>query len=143
MTVNKRILGIDYGRVRIGLALADARLTIASPLKYVFNKGEKKNKVTFAEVIKKHDVGRIVLGLPAHADGNLTDMAVEVKRFGGWLLNEFGLPVIYQDERLSSWEAEQEIRDKMQIRDPKKIRELVDSIAASMVLSEWLSKTQE
>ena len=138
--IKKRVLGIDYGKVRIGLALADARLTIASPIGCILNKGEKKNKVAFAELINKHDVGTVVLGLPALANGTLTPIALDVNKFGVWIENEFGLPVIYQDERLSSWAAEEEIREKMRIRDPKKIKELVDSMAASMVLSDWLKR---
>ena len=161
---NKRVLGVDYGRVRIGLALADPTLTIATPIPYILNKGFKKNLPVFAELIKKHDVSKIVLGLPlgchpersegsllTHKLGNNSevlrstrnDIVSEIKQFGTWLENQFGTPVIYQNERYSSQAAEEHIRDNMQIRNPKKVAELVDSMAASMVLYEWLQERRK
>jgi len=133
----KRILGIDYGKVRIGLALADPSLTIASPIGYIFNKGNKKNLAPFDALIRKHEVGTAVVGLPLNADGSMSTMAAEVQKFGDWLREQFHLEIIYYDERYTSHEAEELLREKLGIKNPKKIAETVDSLAASMILDGW------
>ena len=143
IVAKKRILGIDYGRRRIGLALSSPCRTIVSPSGYIVNKGPKKNVVPFAEFIKKYDVGFVVLGLPLYADGNESEMSREVREFGTWITDNFGLEVIYHDERLTSREAEDILRNEMHIKDPKKIAEMVDSMAANMVLNSWLQKSKE
>ena len=140
MMQTKRILGIDYGRRRIGLALCSPCKTIVSPSGYIVNKGHKKNLAPFAEFIRKHDVAMVVLGLPLYVDGNESAMTAEVRVFGGWLAENFGLEVHYHDERLSSREAEDILRNDMGIKDQKKIAEMVDSIAATMILNSWLKK---
>jgi putative Holliday junction resolvase len=133
-----RTLGIDYGRTRIGLAAADPTATIVSPIGYIINKGAKKNLAALADICKKHDIGAVVLGLPLLPDGTEGDMAQLVRSFGESLSAGLGLPVSYQDERLTSVAAEWELREKMGMRDPKKIAETVDSIAASMILKDYL-----
>ena len=113
-----KTLGIDYGRARIGLAIADILVT---PIGNISNKNVK-NKLL--EIIKKHDIKQIVLGLPSGRMGE------EVKRFGEWL-QFLGLPLIYQNEHLSSFAAEQHIR-------ATKSKETLDSIAACVILTDWL-----
>ena len=138
----KRILGIDYGRRRIGLALCSPCRTICSPSGYIINKGPNKNRLPFAEFIRKNEVSEIVLGLPLYADGNESPMTAEARGFGNWLVENFGLQVHYHDERLTSAAAEDVLRDEMGINDPRKIAEMVDSMAANMVLNSWLEKTK-
>src|SRR5580704_15521103 len=85
-----RILALDYGRSRIGLALADAE----------------------RELVREHDVKQIVVGLPLRLDGTRGDMAHEAARFGQRVHKQFGLPVEMVDERLTSWEAERLLEEQ-------------------------------
>ena len=135
-----RILGIDYGRKRIGLALSDETATIASPIGYILNKGAKKNIPAFRDLVIKHNIKSIMLGMPYHADGRESEMAAEVKSLGELLGAEFGLPVVYFDERYSTKCAEEHIRNNLGIRNPKKVAELIDTTAASMLLLEYIQR---
>ena len=130
------ILGIDYGRARIGLSISEGIL--ASPIKYILNKGNAKNLAVFKELQQKYKYNSILLGVPLHIDGGETAMSREIRAFGEYLGNGLGVEVVYHNERYSSKEAEEHIRNNLGIKNPKKIAELVDSMAATMVLSQYL-----
>lgn len=134
-----KTLGIDYGLRRIGLALTDINCTIASPLKTIPNRGDKKNVIEIADIIRAHRVERIVLGLPRYPDGNDSPFTHAVRDFGTMLYEKTGIWVVYFDEGYTSRMAEEHIKVNLGIRDPKKIRDLVDKVAASMILSEYIT----
>ena len=131
--MTKAFLGIDYGRARIGLAVSEAGL-IARPVEPVANKGERKNLVAIGEVVRRYNVGCIVVGLPVHKN---TAMADEVRVFAK-SLETLGTEIVFQNEMLTSVTAEEEIRTKMGINNAKKITKLIDSVAASMILNDYL-----
>jgi len=126
----KSYLGIDYGRKRIGLAISEAGL-IARPLRTIENKGERKNLITFAEIIKKHNIGIIIMGLPVHKNPAMSN---EVRAFAK-TLESMNVKIVFQNEMLTSFEAEQNLA--------KKDRNLIDSVAASMILQDYLQILQE
>jgi len=125
-----RVLGIDYGLRRIGLAVTDGYYP--SPIKYIVNKGPNKNLVQLQDIIKRHEIKRVVLGDPMRGV-----ISKEVKEFAD-LLRCLWVEVVFHDESYTSWEAEEYIKEKLGIKDPKKIAEMVDSIAACMLLNSWL-----
>ena len=133
--VSKAYLGIDYGRVRIGLAISETG-QIARPLGVIQNKGDRKNTLAIKELCEKHDIKCIVFGLPLHADGNETEMSAEVRRFGELLNMYLGdcAKVVFQNERYSSIEAQQHIR-------AQKSKNSVDAVAAAMVLQSYLDSS--
>jgi len=137
--MNKAYLGIDYGRKRIGLALSESGL-IAKPLYTVENKGVKKNLAYLVNSIMQQNIGFVVFGLPLNANGSVGDMATEVHGFAKQLSIVAGVKIAFQDERYSSIEAEDYIRSVMGITDRKKIAQLIDSVAATMILNEYLEK---
>jgi len=122
-------LGVDYGRKRIGLAISEAGL-IARPLKTIENKGEKKNLIAFAEIVKGYNIATIVVGLPVHKN---TSMADEATAFGHLLAWQLQVRVVFQNEMLTSVEAESITRNK----------NLIDSVAASMILQDYLKTLRE
>ena len=134
----KRILGVDYGLAYIGLALSDPTNTISSPIGTLSNKGYRRNVAAFSDLVKQHDVGSIVIGLPVNADGSESQMSREVRQFVSLLHEAIGIEIFFVDERYSTLLAKEEIVNKMGIRDSKKISETVDTIAASMILREYL-----
>lgn len=136
--MNKAYLGIDYGRKRIGLAISEAGL-IARPLRTIENKGEKKNLTAFTEIIKEFKIGCAVIGLPVHKNISMGD---EVRGFAK-CFESLGIKVVFQNEMLSSVEAEDYIHNTLGITDCKKIVQLVDSVAAAMVLNDYLSKGEK
>jgi len=131
-----RCLGIDYGRRRIGLALSDPTLLIATPLIIIENRGIKKTVLQIWDIIQKNDVKQIVIGLPLHANGDESEMSQEARRFGDVFV-ALGLPVEYVDERYTSCEAESLIGNQGQSKN------LIDKVAASIILQIYLDERRK
>ena len=102
-----RVLGIDYGRRRIGLALSDEEGILASPLPtYVRERSEARDIAALSSLIDKHGVTAVVIGLPLNMNGSRGEMAREAEAFADRIRQETALPVEPFDERLTSSEAE-------------------------------------
>jgi putative holliday junction resolvase len=106
--VTGRVLGVDLGERRIGLAIADAGVGIARPLA-TLNRGRDlaEDLVSFARVCSEQDVAELVVGLPVEARGTEGTMARAARAWAAAIADGLGLPVVLRDERLSSFEAEQ------------------------------------
>ena len=137
-----KTLGIDYGTKRIGLAVTDPLCTIATPLVGLKNKGDAKNVATIANIMKNERVERVVVGLPKLPCGADSWMTQVVRDFGTMLGEKTGIWIIYFDEGYTSRMAEEHIRGTLGIREPKKVRELLDKMAAAMILMEYV-KTEK
>jgi putative holliday junction resolvase len=147
------ILGIDYGRARIGLALADARTALARPLDTLKRINRNEDIRRLREIVRTHAVKQIVVGLPLRLDGSRGEMAEEAARFGERIRKQLGIPVEMVDERLTSWEAERLLEDQSGkvFRDDAKTshkkrrestRASVDAMAAAVILREYLEREQ-
>lgn len=134
MTIS-RILGIDYGSVKIGLALSDPLKMISKPFQVIRNKGEETIK-EIEEIIKQKDVEKIVLGLPLDKDGSDSAKTEEVRKFAHVLSLKFTIPIILWDERYTTCDANSFLKE-IGI-DYKKSKEVVDKIAASIILKDYL-----
>ncbi len=133
-----RTLGIDLGRVRIGLALADEVLRTARPLATVVRRGEQADLAAIAELALEYEVTRAVLGLPLNMDGTEGASARLARAFQPKLAAALGVPVELFDERLSSFEAETRLRE--QGFSSKDRRGMVDQEAAAVILQGWLDR---
>jgi putative Holliday junction resolvase len=132
-----KMLCIDYGRARIGLAACDVGELVASPFATITNKGWQKVSSQVDEIIKTNDIQSIIIGLPLNSDGSDSDMVTEVKSFAKYLARVITIPIDFHDERLTSVEAEEQIRASG-VTNPARIKELVDKVAASMILSDYI-----
>jgi putative holliday junction resolvase len=134
-----RLLGIDYGERRIGLALSDPSAMIAQPLTALLRRrGKRPPFADIERVIRENDVGELVVGLPLTSDGEESDWTRETRTFGDKLATRTGLAVHYQDERMTSARAERVVRG---IGLPKLEREQkgrVDAAAAALILQAYL-----
>jgi len=131
-----RILGIDYGHKRFGLALSDAGETLASPLPVYQRRDTKEDNAFLAQLVEEKEVCQIVVGLPRNMNGSLGEMAQEVLAFVDTLRQRLGLPVDTFDERLSSAEAERVLIQADLSR--KRRKTLQDSLAAVLILQGYL-----
>ena len=131
-----RCLGIDYGRRRIGLALSDPTLLIATPLMIIENRGIKKTVLQIWDIIQKNDVTQVVVGLPLHANGDESEMSREARQFGD-VFKALGLSVEFVDERYTSYEAESMIGKQRQSKN------LIDKVAASIILQIYLDERRK
>jgi putative Holliday junction resolvase len=133
-----RTLGIDLGRVRIGLALVDEVLRIPRALLTLTRTTTAKDLAAIAEVARTYEVSRVVLGLPLNMDGSEGPSARHARAFAPRLEAALGVPVDLHDERLSSFEAETRLRSRgVSARDQ---RGRVDAEAAAVILEGWLER---
>lgn len=134
-----RTLGVDVGRVRIGLALADDVLRTAQPLTTLVRRGDARDFAAIAELVREYEVSRLVVGLPLNMDGSEGASARFARAMAEKLGAYLALPVELADERLSSFEAEQRLRDRGV--SAKDARGSVDAEAAAVILQGWLDRS--
>jgi putative holliday junction resolvase len=131
-----RLLGIDYGTVRVGLAVCDADRIIASPLEIRERQSEERDAAYFQQVIEREQIGGLVVGLPLHTTGNEGKKAGEARVYGAWLHKLTGLPVVYADERFSSAFAESALWQAGLTHKKRKARR--DAVAAQIMLQAFI-----
>lgn len=133
-----RILLVDWGTKRIGLALSDPTATIAQPLPYIERRSEARAAAAVADVVRANRVGRIVVGLPRNMDGSEGPAAVAARRFGGRLAACTAAPVEFWDERLTTAAAERAMVAAGVSRSRR--REARDGVAAAWMLQGYLAR---
>lgn len=133
-----RIMGVDYGDKRIGIALSDLLCIISSPYEVYQNKGEEDALKHLGQIIKDNDVTEVAFGLPLNMDGSEGERAKLHRQFGERLEKYSGVKVFYVDERLTSAEAE-DILISSGVRREKR-KELIDKIAAQIILQNLIDK---
>jgi putative Holliday junction resolvase len=146
-----RILALDYGCARIGLAIGNTEAGLAQPLGTLDRINRNEDMRRLRELVREHGVQQIVVGLPLRLDGTRGDMAEEAARFGQRVHKQMGLPVEMVDERLTSWEAERLLEEqqgrtihsassKQRKKENPKLG--VDAMAAALILKEYLDRWQ-
>jgi putative Holliday junction resolvase len=133
-----RILGLDIGSSRIGVALSDETGLIASPLTCIEVRRDFANAVTqITDLCEEHEVNKIVIGLPLSLSGGGGGMSVRmVKKLGTLLENNLNREIVYMDERFTTAEAERLLISADVRRDSR--RKVVDKVAASLILQSYL-----
>jgi putative Holliday junction resolvase len=131
-----RILAIDYGSKRIGLALSDPTGTLARPLPFLPAKADAQLARELAELAKKEDAHLILLGLPRHMDGSIGEAAAQVQSFAALLGQATSVPVQLIDERLSTVQASRQLQEAG--RNARQQRGKIDSEAACVLLQGYL-----
>lgn len=134
----KRKIALDVGDVRIGVAVSDLLGITANPREtYVRKKGDTNADIEyFCEYAKREEADAFVLGLPKNMDGTEGDRAVVTRQFGDMLQETSGLPVLYQDERLTTVSAERMLIDADVRREKRK--KVIDKVAATIILQSYL-----
>jgi putative Holliday junction resolvase len=136
----RRILAVDYGRKRIGLALSDELGLTAQPLGTLVRMNRQKDLSRLREACRTHGVTHIIVGHPLHMTGEAGEMANEAARFAARIEKEIGIDVELVDERLTSWEAAQTVAET---RPPaRRKREPLDDVAAAILLRDYLEQTR-
>ena len=136
---SRAVLAIDYGRRRLGLALSDALGVTARPLAIWERTNRRADLARIRDLCRRHAVGRIVVGWPIRLDGTPGEMAREAAGFADRLRKHLGRPVDLADERLSSWEASQQLLESGSRRAGK----LIDDVAAAVILRDYLARTNQ
>ena len=129
-----RKMGLDYGKARIGVAFST--FSIASADHIYKTQNEEADLKYFSNLISKQQVSLVVLGLPLNADGTECDMTYVVQEFGKKLEKTSGVKVVFQDERYTSFEAEEYLKEAGVKWEKRK--ELLDKISAQIILQNYL-----
>ena len=135
-----RYLGIDLGSKTIGLAMSDTTLTIASTYKTIFFKNEDYNSTIeeIMSIIKEYNITKIILGLPKNMNNTLGERAETTLKYKELLEKNTNIPIVMFDERLTSVISNNILIEADMSR--KKRKKKVDSIAAQIILQDYLNK---
>jgi len=132
-----RTLALDWGERRIGVAISDPTGLIAQPLETIpAHAGGRDALERIAELVRSHEVGEIVVGLPVHMNGRSGPEAAKARAFGERVRSRAGVAVEYLDERWTSVEAERALAESGMSR--REQRGKVDPVAAAILLRTWL-----
>ena len=135
-----RVMALDYGDATVGVAVSDPLFLTAQGIEIIRREKESHLRPTLrriGELITEYQVEAIVLGLPLNMDGSKGPRALKTEKFRDMLKKRFSLPVYMTDERLSSFEAEEEMREAG--IKPSEFKKHVDRIAAQIILEEWMN----
>ena len=136
-----RVLALDYGERRIGVAISDPTATIAQPLPTLTRRAGKRAPVAkIADIAAQNEVAEIVIGLPLTLAGDDSDWTRSVRDFAGKLEQRTGLPVHLMDERLTSVMAERAVRSLALKKSQREQKERVDAAAAMILLQAFLDR---
>ncbi len=136
-----RILGVDYGERRVGLAVSDPSATIAQPLPTLVRRRGKRPPVqAVSDTARAWQVESVVVGLPLTLAGDESDWTRETRAFGEKVGERAGVPVHFLDERLTSVRAEKTVRALGLPRHAREQKERVDATAAVLILQAFLDR---
>ena len=135
------LLGLDVGDTRIGVALSDELGVAAHPLCTLTRKNRKVDLIAISDLVSIHKVECIVIGLPISLDGSIGTQAEKVQKFAQRLEHVIDIPIEFQDERFTTAEAEEILRELN--KDIKEQKELIDEVSAVIILDDYLNRDQE
>lgn len=131
-----RLLGIDFGASRVGLAISDPDRIIASPMTTYTRRNLVADASFFKGLAQGERAVALVVGLPVHLNGREGIKAIEARKYGAWLAETTGLPVVFADERFTTLEAESALWNAGLTHRKRKQRR--DSVAAQIMLQAYL-----
>lgn len=137
--MNERIVALDIGDVRIGVAVSDPTRTIASPVEVITRVGWGPDTRKILDICRRFDTTMVVSGLPLNMDGSEGFQAGKVRDLCRQL-TQAGLTVFFQDERLTTVTAEEALLEGSLSRKERKTK--VDKVAAALILEQWLKENK-
>lgn len=133
----KAIIGFDYGEKRLGVAVSDLLLTVATSHSIIHRQSDEQDFAVIKKIISEKEIGGMVFGLPLQMNGEEGATAVAVRRFADKLAQETRLPCAFWDERLSSRAVENFLIKEVDM-SRKKRKEILDASAASYILQGFI-----
>lgn len=138
MSAATRLLAVDPGTVRLGLAISDTERRLASPLTTYTRRTPALDAEFFKQIVAKEEIAAIIVGLPIHEDGSEGGQAKAARVFGAWLQDATGMPCVFYDERFTTFEAESALLDAGLSKKKRKARR--DRVAAQILLQTYLDE---
>ena len=135
-----RLLGVDVGTVRIGLAICDAAQKMAGPLTTYVRRTAVLDSDYFSTLVRAEQIVGLVVGLPLHLSGRDNAKSREVQGFARWLAEATGCPLVFYDERFSTAQADELIGGEL-TKKQRKLR--IDKLAAQIILAGYLESDRQ
>ena len=135
------LLGLDIGDTRIGVAISDELGVAAHPLCTLTRKNRQVDLIVISDLVSIHEVECVVIGLPISLDGSLGPQAEKVQKFAKRLEGVLDIPIAFQDERFTTAEAEEILRELG--KDAREQKGIVDEVAAVLILKDYMNRCQE
>jgi len=135
-----RLAGVDFGTVRIGIAISDPSQSIASPLETYNRRNEALDAQYFQQLAKTEELAGLVVGLPVHMSGDASAKSVQAVKFGVWIFEQTQTPVAWVDERYTTARA-REMLNQANLSG-KKRKSMLDKIAAHVILSAYIESSR-
>ncbi len=133
-----RLVGLDLGTKWIGVAVTDDRQVIATPVRTIERRSWKKTLAIVKDILVEFDAAALIIGLPYNFDGSESEMSADARRIARNFSLSIYIPILLQDERVTSYEARRRIWERgIEAKDTKR---LVDSEAAAIILTDLLSR---
>jgi len=132
------ILALDYGEKRIGAAVGNSELKTSTPVPPLKNSSRDEMIRQLKKMVDEYEISLIVIGYPLNMDGSESLITRKVQKFRNRVAHETGLPTEFLDERLTSFEAGEMLKET--VGDIRKKKELIDSVSAQIILNEYLEK---
>jgi len=136
-----RVMALDVGKVRVGIALSDPLGYTAQPLLTLWRKNLPEDMRSLRRLIRKHEVVRVIVGNPLHMSGDISPWAAKVHTFAEELHLRSGIPIELWDERLSSVAAHEILNEAGHERRDRK--DIIDQVAAVVILRGWMESAQQ
>lgn len=136
LPVSGRLAGIDYGTVRVGIAITDPGQSLASPLEILTRRDKLQDQRYFCRLAEQERLAGFVVGLPVHTSGEESQKSLESREFAKWLGEITKLPVVLFDERYTTAHAEELLQDAGLTSKRRKARR--DMLAAQILLAAYL-----
>ena len=133
----KRIMGIDFGDARTGIAISDLLCSIVGSTTVIHSRNREKTLAEIVRLTREHDVGEIVMGLPKNMNGSEGERALKCKAFAEKLQETTGIETVMQDERLTTVSAHRALN--VTNVTGKKRKDIVDAVSAVMILEDYLA----
>ena len=133
----KALVGFDYGSKRLGVAVSDLSLTIATSNTIIYRKNWQQDLAAIKKIVEEKEIGGMVFGLPLQMNGEEGETAAQTKEFAAKLEKELGLPVAFWDERLSSSAVESFLIKEVDLSRNKR-KKVLDASAAAYILQGFL-----
>ena len=135
-----KILSVDYGDVRTGIAISDVRGMLASPLCVIEQSYQPKLVDRIVQIVEENKIEKIVIGLPRNMDGSYGYRCDECRSLGDAIAQKIDVDIFYEDERLTTVMAHNVLSDN-NVRG-KKRKQIVDAVSAVMILQSFLDKNR-
>jgi putative Holliday junction resolvase len=133
-----KILAIDFGMKRMGFAVGNTDLRTAAPIVPMVRQNEQQDTMYIQNLLDEYDIAKIIIGYPLNMDGSKSDFTLQVENFARQIKERFAIESEFVDERLTSFEADEMLKEFQP--DYKKRKKVLDSVSALVILRSYMER---